>query len=48
MSLLCGGYDYEFSLVSYGDIDLVEIDSFTENEEAIIMCQIETQIFTGQ
>ena len=33
-------------LVSYGDIDLVEIDYFTENEEAIIMCQIETQIFT--
>ena len=46
MSLLCGKYDYEFSLISYTDIDLVEIDYFTANEEAIIMCQIETQILT--
>ena len=40
MSLLCGGDEYEFSLISYTDTDLVEIDDFTENEEAIIMCQI--------
>ena len=45
MSLFCGGYDYNFELVSYGDVDLIEVTP-TENEAAIIMCHIDRNVLT--